>query len=119
MDECISQFTGCAKEKIIIPTKLIPAGTKTWVFSDNGYFVYWFWYAKGDGPQGISKISKPLGRNKIVVVVLALLNTLPQAPPGIYSVILDNLFIFIKLLIYLSAKGFGARGTIRTKAGVY
>ena len=81
--------------------------------------MHWFWHAKGDGLQGINKVSKPLGRNKIVVVVLTLLNTLPQAPPGTYSVILDNLFIFIKLLVYLSAKGFGARNTARINTGVY
>ena len=81
--------------------------------------MHWFWYAKGDGPQGISKVPKPLNRNKIIVVVLALLNTLPQAPSGIYSVTLDNLFISTKLLMYLSAEGFGARGTTRTNAGVH
>ena len=52
-------------------------------------------------------------------MVLALLKTLPKAPPGIYGVILDNLFISIKLLMYLSAEGFGARGTARIIAGVY
>ena len=52
-------------------------------------------------------------------MVLALLNTLPQTPPSTYSVTLNNLFIFIKLLMYLSAKGFGARGTARTNTGVH
>ena len=81
--------------------------------------MHWFWHTKGDGPQGINKVSKPLGKNKIVVVILVFLNTLPQAPPGIYSVTLDNLFIFIKFWVYLSAEGFGACGTTRTNAGVY
>ena len=76
--------------------------------------MHWIWHVKGDGPQGI-KVPKPLGKNKIVVVVLALLNTLPQGLPGTYSIILDNLFTSMKLLVYFLAEGFGARGTIRTK----
>ena len=118
VDECISRFTGRAKEKITIPTKPIPTGIKAWVLSENGYFIHWIWHAKGDGPQGI-KVPRPLGRNKTAAVVPALLNTLPQAPPGTYSVTLDNLFTSTKLLVYLSAKGFGARGTARTNAGVH
>ena len=81
--------------------------------------MYWFWHTKEDSPQEINKVFKPLDRNKIVVVILALLNTLPQASPGTYSVTLDNLFIFIKLLVNLSAKGFGAYSTARTNTGVY
>ena len=77
--------------------------------------MHWFWHTKGDGPQRISKISKPLSRNKTAIVILALLNTLPQTPPGTYSVTLDNLFTSTKLL----AEGFSARGTTRTNAGVY
>ena len=119
MDKCISRITERAKEKITIPTKPIPTEIKAWVFSNNGYFVHWFWHAKGDGPQGISKVPKPLGRNKTAAVVSALLNTLLQAPPGTYSVTLDNLFTSTKLLMYLSAEGFGARGTARTNAGVH
>ena len=41
-------FTKYAKEKIIIPTKPIPTGFKGWIILDNGYFIHWFWYAKGD-----------------------------------------------------------------------
>ena len=119
MDECISRFTECVKEKITIPTKPILTRIKTWVLSDNNYFVHWFWHTKGDGSQGINKVSKPLDRNKIIIVILALLNTLPQAPPGTYSVTLDNLFTSTKLLVYLSAKGFDARGTTRTNADVH
>ena len=80
--------------------------------------MHWIWYAKGDGSQGI-KVPKPLGKNKIVVVIPALLNTFSQGPPGTYSVTLDNLFTFIKLLVYLSAEGFGARSTARINAGVH
>ena len=81
--------------------------------------MHWFWHTKGDGLQEINKVPKPLGRNKIVVVILALLNIFPQAPPSTYSITLNNLFTFIKLLVYLSAKGFGACGTIRTNTGVH
>ena len=52
-------------------------------------------------------------------MVSALLNTFPQAPPGIYSITLDNLFTFTKFLVYLLAEGFGTRGTTRTNANVY
>ena len=52
-------------------------------------------------------------------MIPALLNTLPQGPPGTYNITLDNLFISIKLLVYLSAEDFGARGTTRTNAGVH
>ena len=76
MDKCISRFTGRIKEKITISTKPILTGIKAWVFSDNSYFMHWIWHAKGNGLQGI-KVPKPLGKNKIVVVVSALLNTLP------------------------------------------
>ena len=76
VNECMSRFIGRAKEKIIIPTKPILTGIKAWVLSDNSYFMHWIWYAKGDGPQGI-KVPKPLGKNKIAAVILALLNTLP------------------------------------------
>ena len=81
--------------------------------------MHWFWHTKGDGPQGINEVSKPLGKKKIAVIVSALLNTLPQAPPSTYSVTLDNLFTSIKLLVYLSTEGFGACGTTRTNAGVH
>ena len=119
VDECMSRFTGRAKEKISIPTKPIPTGFKGWVIADQGYFLHWFWHAKGDGPQGIGKIPKPLGKNKTAAVISALLNTLPKGPPGTYSVTIDNLFTSTKLLTYLSAEGFGARGTARTNAGVH
>ena len=46
----MSQFTGYAKEKITIPTKLIPTGFKGWVITDKEYFLYWFWHTKDDGP---------------------------------------------------------------------
>ena len=118
VDECMSRFTGRIKEKITIPTKPIPTGIKAWVLSDNGYFMHWIWHVKGDGPQGI-KVPKSLGKNKIAAVVPALLNTLPQGPPGTYSVTLDNLFTSTKLLVYLSAEGFGACGTARTNTGVH
>ena len=81
--------------------------------------MHWFWHTKGNSPQKISKIPKPLNRNKIVAVILTLLNTLPQAPPSTYNITLNNLFISIKLLVYLLAEGFGAHGTTRTNAGVY
>ena len=42
VDECISQFIGRVKEKITIPTKLIPTGFKGWVIADKGYFLHWF-----------------------------------------------------------------------------
>ena len=119
IDKCMSRFTGRAKEKIIIPTKPVPTGFKGWVISDKGYFLHWFWHAKGDGPQGIRKIPKLLGKNKTAAVVPALLNTLPKGPPGTYSVTLGNLFTSTKLLTYLLAEGFGARGTARTNAGVH
>ena len=95
------RFTGRAKEKLTIPTKPIPTGIKAWIIADKGYFLHWFWHAKGSGPQGISQISRPLERNKIALVVLVFLKTLPQGPPGTYSVILNSLFIFTRLLAYL------------------
>ena len=52
-------------------------------------------------------------------MVLTLLKTLPKAPPGTYGVTLDNLFTSIKLLVYLLAEGFDARGTARTNAGIH
>ena len=116
----MAQFTGYAKEKIIIPTKLIPTGFKGWIISENGYFIHWFWHIKGDGPQGISRVPKPLGKNKTVAVVPALLKTLrPKDPIGGYSVTLNNLFISTKLLVYLLAEGFGARGTARINSGIH
>ena len=120
INECMARFIECAKEKITIPTKPIPTGFKGWIISDNGYFIHWFWHVKGDGPQGISRVPKPLGRNKIAAVVLVLLKTLrPKDPIRGYSVTLDNLFIFTKLLVYFLAEGFGARGTARTNSGIH
>ena len=56
----------------------------------------------------------------VTVVIITLLKTLiPQKPCEGYGVMLDNLFTFTKLLIYLSAEGFGAHGTTRINAGVY
>ena len=69
---------------------------KVWVLADYSFFYHWFWYTKGDGPKGISQIPKTLKRNKIVIVILALLNTLLQN--SLYGVTLDNFFIFTKLL---------------------
>ena len=113
------RFTGRTKAKLTIPTKPIPTGIKAWVIADKGYFLHWFWHAKGDGPQGIGRVPKPLGRNKTAAVVPALLNTLPQAPNSSYGVTLDNLFTSTKLLVYLSSIGYGARGTTRTNAGIH
>ena len=104
----MAHFIGYTKEKITLPIKPIFTEIKGWVLLDNGYFVYWFWYIKEDGPQGISKIPKLFGRNKIAIVIIILLKTfIPQKPCGGYSVMLDNLFIFIKILVYLSAKASG------------
>ena len=119
VDKAMSKFTECAKEIITIPSKPIPTGFKAWILADNGYFLSWVWYAKNDGPQGIGSISKALGRNKIAAVVVYLLKTLPEGPPGIYSVTLDNLFVSEKLVFYLGSQGFGARGTARTNVGIY
>ena len=71
------RFTGRAKKKLTVPTKPIPTGIKAWIIADKGYFLHWFWHAKGDGPQEINQIPKTLGRNKIVAVISALLNILP------------------------------------------
>ena len=119
MDKFKSWFTGRSKEKLTIISKPIFIGIKGWVLADQGYFCHWYWHAKGDGLQGIGRVPKPLGKNKTVAVVPALLNTLPKDPCDTYDVILDNLFIFIKLLIYLSQIGYGARGTIRTNTGIF
>ena len=119
VDECMSRFTGRLKEKLTIPTKPIPTGIKGWVIADKGYFIHWVWHAKGDGPQGIGKIPKPLGKNKTAAVVIYLLKALPEGPPGTYSVTIDNLFTSTKLFMYLLAEGFGARGTARMNAGVH
>ena len=120
----MSRFTGRAKEKITITSKPIPTGIKAWVIANEGYFLHWFWHAKGDGPQGIGPVPRPLGRNKTAAVVPALLNTLPEISlpkhcHNSYSVTLDNLFTSTKLLAYLSQIGYGARGTARTNVGVY
>ena len=115
----MSQFTGRAKEIITIPPKPIPTGFKAWILADNGYFLSWAWHAKGDGSQGIGRIPRALGRNKTAAVVVYFSGTLPEAPPGTYSVTLDNLFISTKLVAYLRSKGFGARGTARINAGIY
>ena len=124
INEMMSRFTGRAKEKITIKNKPIPTGIKAWVIADKGYFLHWFWYAKGDGPQGIGRVPKPLSRNKTAAVVPALLKTLPKLslPKGShsqYGVTLDNLFTSTKLLTYLSKNGYGARGTARSNAGVF
>ena len=52
-------------------------------------------------------------------MVVYFLSTLPEAPPGTFSVILDNLFVFTKLTTYLGSKGFGCRGTMRINAGIH
>ena len=116
----MARFTEHAKEKITIPTKLIPTGFKGWIISDNGYFIHWFEHAKGDGPQEINKVPKPLGKNKIAAVIPVLLKTFrPKNPIRGYSVTLNNFFIFTKLLIYFLAKGFGAHETTRTNSEIY
>ena len=117
VDECMCRFTGRTKAKLTIPTKPIPTGIKAWVIADKGYFLHWFWHAKGEGPQGIGPIPKSLGRNKTAAVVPALLKTLPQ--DFSYGVTLDNLFTSTKLLTYLSSIGYGARGTARSNAGIH
>ena len=113
------RFTGRAKEKLTIANKPIPTGIKAWIIADKGFFYHWFWHAKGNSPQGIGLVPQALGRNKTAAIVLALLNTLPRGPPGTYNITLDNLFTSIKLLVFLLQKGYGARGTARTTAGVY
>ena len=117
VDECMCRFSGRSKAKLTIPTKPIPTGIEAWVIGEKGYFLHWFWHAKGDGPQGIGRVSKALGRNKTAAVVPALLKTLPQ--DSSYGVTLDNLFTSTKLLTYLSSIGYDARGTARSNAGVH
>ena len=107
VDECMCRFTGRSKAKLTIPTKPIPIGIKAWVIRDKGYFLHWFWHAKGNGPQGIGRIPKALGRNKTAAVIPTLLKTLPQQNYP-YGVTLDNLFTSTKLLTYLSLIGYGA-----------
>ena len=70
------RFIKHTKEKLIIPIKLISTGIKAWIIADKGYFLHYFWYAKGEGPQGIGQIPRVLERNKIAAVILALLKTL-------------------------------------------
>ena len=118
VDEYMCRFTGRSKAKLTIPTKPIPTGIKAWAIGEKGYFLHWFWHAKGDGPQGIGRVPKALNRNKTAAVVPALLKTLPQQDYP-YGVTLDNLFTSTKLLTYLSSIGYGARGTARTNAGIH
>ena len=103
MDKCICRFTGRAKEKLTITNKPIPTSIKVWILKDKGFFYHWFWYTKGNSSQGISPVPQALERNKIAVIVLALLNTLSRGPPGTYSMTLDNLFTFIKILVFAIA----------------
>ena len=58
VDECMCRFTGRTKAKLTIKNKPIPTGIKAWVIADKGYFLHWFWHAKGDDPQGIGPIPK-------------------------------------------------------------
>ena len=110
----MARFTEHAKKKIIIPTKLILTGFKDWIISDNSYFIHWFWHIKEDSPREISRVPKPFKKNKIVVIISVLLKTLrPKDPIEGYSITLNNLFIFTKLLIYFLAEDFGACGTTR------
>ena len=96
----MSHFTEHTKKKLTISTKPIPTGIKGWVIADKNFFLYSFWHARETSPQEISYILRPLGRNKIIAVILALLNTFSQGCSGTYSVILDNLFTSTKLLAY-------------------
>ena len=93
VDEAMSQFIKRAKETIIIAEKSIPIGFKIWIIAEGGYFLHWFLYTNFKGPQGIGYISKELGANKIVVIVIILLKALPQAH-SLFIIIIDNLFIF-------------------------
>ena len=57
-------------------------------------------------------------------MVLAFLNTFPEISLlkycyNLYSIILDNLFTSIKLLVYLLQIGYGAQGTARTNVDIY
>ena len=78
MDKYISRFIERVKEKITIPSKPIFTEIKIWVLSDNSYFVHWFWHMKEDGLQGINKVSKPLGRNRIIIAVILILLSSPS-----------------------------------------
>ena len=49
-------------------------------------------------------------------MIIYLLGTLPEAPPGTYSVTLD---VSTKLVSHLGSKGFGARGTARMNADIH
>ena len=53
------------------------------------------------------------------MVIILLKTLIPQKPCEEYGVTLDNLFTSTKLLVYLSAEGFGARETTRTNTGVH
>ena len=52
-------------------------------------------------------------------MIVYLLKTFSKDPPGTYNIILDNLFISTKFIIYFLAKGFGAYGITRTNTGIY
>ena len=122
VDEFMVRFTGRAKEIVTIPAKPIPTGIKGWGIADKGYFLHWYWHAKGKGPQGVPK--KPAELNPTAAVVPALLDTLPkpsqpQNTNAPYAVTLDNLFSSTKLMNYLWEHDYGARGTANIKGGIH
>ena len=112
----MTRFTGRAHEKLTIPSKPIPTGIKGWAVAELGYFLYWFWHARGKGPQGV-ECPKELKQNKTAAVVPCLLNKLPKDLQ--YGVYLDNLFTSTPLLKYLYEQGYGATGKARMNAGIH
>jgi hypothetical protein len=126
VDECMQRFTGRAFETTTVPSKPIPTGYKVWVVAQLGYFLQWTWHSKGaQGPEGVrapvalggpkTNRGAGLSGNRTQAVVPHLLCRLP---PANYIVLLDNLFVSNKLMMYLRELEFGAIGTARRDSGI-
>jgi hypothetical protein len=108
VDEIIVRFEGQAKEITTIPNKPTPTGFKVWGIAQRGFLIAWNWHIPGikNGPVGV-RTSQELGGtkkarnggNKTQVVVLHLLNYLPEPPQGSgYHIYLDNLFVSTRFI---------------------
>ncbi|RFU23597.1 hypothetical protein B7463_g12741, partial [Scytalidium lignicola] len=127
VDECMERFQSRSHDTLKIPSKPILVGYKMWVIAEKGYFLSWLWHSKGAGKgphfdHGY-RPPKEMGLNPTAAVVPYLVQKMQRLldPSFEYRHILwlDNLFMSVKLALYLERHKTGCTGTARTNSGIW
>ncbi len=118
-------FTGQGAHKIKIKNKPIPEGFKVWILAFGGFVHDWLWHSGRDGPEECSKIERIrqvpyLQECDLPPTQLMPINLCKKLRDRNlqlnYVVILDNLFLNVKVAHVLLKYRIGYLGTTRKNA---